>query len=92
MSELGNGAHPSAEGNGMANAEAVSQPERRAGVYAGPLVMGAFALSSGVAGGVSEALGAESAANAGFAFAAICVISALGGAVLAHRKSRREHD
>lgn len=69
-------------------ADTSGQREKRDLVYMGPLVVGAFAVQAAIAGGVSEALGAETAANTSFAFAAMCALAGLGGAVFAYRSRR----
>ena len=66
-------------------ADTSGRRKERRSVYVGPLVVGVFAVQAAIAGGVSEALGAETAANTSFAFAAMCVLAALGGAVFAYR-------
>jgi hypothetical protein len=88
MNDLDPNAHFPEKRNDAMQVEASSEPERRISRYIGPLVIGAGAVQAAIAGGISEAFGAENAADMSFTFAATCVIGALGGAVFAHRRGR----
>lgn len=88
MNDLDPNAHFHEKRSDALQVKASSGPERRISRYIGPLVIGAGAVQAAIVGGISEAFGAENAADMSFTFAATCVIGALGGAVLAYRKSR----
>jgi hypothetical protein len=81
--------YPEEQQSDMQATDAFDRQEGRASVYTGPIVICAFAVHSAIAGGISEALGAETAADASFTFAAGCALGAVGGAVFAYRKSRK---